>query len=139
MDCKLKVFKNEVENFDSAWAYRFVVIDYNKSKSFPANFVCMLPIKIVNGKGKAGSVFRELFGDKSLDLAVGLLNDALKHESDVAVKIEIERRLKLIDPKQVNVVKCSQCKKIFLPRRIRKYKQNLCDDCLKARYGQRHY
>jgi hypothetical protein len=139
MECKLQVFKHEVDERNTGWAYRFAVVDYKKSKNYPANFVCMLPIKVYQGKANNGSVFGELFGDKSLDFAIGLLTDALKTERDAEVKTEIERRLKLIDPKQVNIVKCSQCKKMFQPRKIRKYKQNFCDDCLKARYGQRHY
>ncbi len=133
----MQVFKYEGEIRNSGWAYRFAVVDNNKSKSYPANFVCMLPIKLTPGKGNSGSVFGELFGDKSLEFAVGLLNDALKNEHDAQVKTEIERRLKLIDPKQVNIVKCSQCKKSYEPRKIRKYKQNLCDDCLKTRYNRR--
>jgi hypothetical protein len=96
-----------------------------------------LPVKVDQGNGKSLNVFREMFGDKSLDLAKELLNDALKIEKDAEVIAEIERRLKLIDPKQVHLVKCGKCRKSFQPRRIRKYKQNYCDDCLKARYGLR--
>lgn len=137
MDCRLQVFKHEAPG-NTAWAYRFAVVDFSKSKNYPTNFVCMLPIKITLGKGKMGSVFGDLFGEKSVDFAIGLLNQALKSESDLAVKTEIERRLKLIDPKQVNLAKCGRCSKTFQPRRIRKYKQNLCEDCLKIKYGLRH-
>ena len=117
--------------------YRFAVIDFSRSKSYPANFICILPVKVDQGNGKSLNVFREMFGDRSLDLAKELLNDALKIEKDAEVIAEIERRLKLIDPKQVHLVKCGKCRKSFQPRRIRKYKQNFCDDCLKARYGLR--
>ena len=37
----------------------------------------------------------------------------LKSESDMEVKTEIERRLKLLDPKQAGLVECSLCKKTF--------------------------
>jgi hypothetical protein len=137
MDCRLQVFKHETSG-NTAWAYRFAVVDFSRSKSYPSNFVCMLPLKVSLGKGKIGSVFGELFGDKSLDFAIDLLNDALKSESDLEVKTEIERRLKLIDPKQVSLIKCYRCRKTFQPRKIRKYKQNFCDDCLKEKYGIRH-
>ena len=138
MDCRLKVFKKEEDSdFDFARTYRFAVVDFSKSKSYPANFICMLPVKVDHGKGKILNVFGELFGDKSLDLAKDLLNEALKTEKDLEVKAEIKRRLKMIDPKQVHLEKCSGCKKTFQPRNIRRYKQNFCDDCLKARYGQR--
>jgi hypothetical protein len=139
MDCKLKVFKRDQMDYYSPNSYRFAVLDYNKSKTYPANFVCMLPLKVDQGNGKSVNVFGELFGDKSVEFAIDLLNDALKRESDAEVKTELKRRLKLIDPKQVNLIKCSQCKKTFQPRKIRKYKQNFCDECLKARYGQRQY
>ncbi len=139
MDCKLQVFKREQTDNNLGKTYRFAVLDVSRAKDYPANFVCMLPVKVDQRKGKIVNVFGELFGDKSVDFAIGLLNDALKAESDVEVKTEIRRRLKLIDPKQVNLVKCCRCKKSFQPRKIRKYKQNFCDDCLKARYGQRHY
>jgi hypothetical protein len=139
MDCRLQVIKREIDDSNSQWSYRFVVVNSSKSKSYPANFVCMLPIKLINAKGKAASVFGEIFGEKSQDLAIELLNDALKNESDFEVKTEIQRRLKLIDPKQ-GTVKCNKCKKPFQPRRIKKYKQNFCDDCLKARYSsQKQY
>jgi hypothetical protein len=140
MDCKLQVFKRDQLDNNMAKTYRFAVLDYSRSKCYPANFVCMLPVKVDQGKGKGKivNVFGELFGDKSLELAKDLLKDALRAEKDVEVRAEIERRLKLIDPQQANIIKCSGCKKSFQPRRVRKYKQNLCDDCLRTRYGLRH-
>lgn len=133
----MQVFKRDAEDSNLAKTYRFAVLDFSRSKSYPANFVCMLPVKVDQGKGKIANVFGELYGDKSLDFAIELLNKALKSESDTEVKTEIERRIKLIDPKQANLVKCCVCKKTFQPVRIRKYKQNFCDDCLKKRYGRR--
>lgn len=138
MDCKLQVFKRDAREGYSGWTYRFAIVNYNKSKTYPANFVCMLPVKLYQGKANYGSVFGTLFGDKSLEFAIGLLNDALKTEDDTEIKAEIEKRLKLIDPKQVNVVKCNQCKKEFQPQKIRRYKPHLCDECLKAKYGARY-
>ena len=40
--------------------YRFAVVDYSRSKSYPANFVCMLPAKVDQGKGKIANVFGTL-------------------------------------------------------------------------------
>jgi len=137
MDCKLQVFKRIQTNENLAKTYRFAVLDFSKAKDYPANFVCMLPLKVDYRKGKTLNVFGELFGDKSVDFAIGLLNEALKNESDVEVKTELGRRLKLIDPKRVNLIKCSRCEKTFQPRKMRKYKQNFCNDCLRARYGER--
>ena len=131
------VFKYVKEDRNSAATYRFAVVDYNRSESFPANFVCMLPAKVDPRKGKVANVFGTLFGDRSLDFAMHLLNDALKSERDLEVKTEITRRLKLIDPKQANLILCSGCNKTFQPRKIRKYKQNLCPECLKKRFAAR--
>jgi hypothetical protein len=135
MDCRLQVFKRAPED-SLTNTYRFAVLDFSRSKTYPANFVCMLPVKIDQGKA-AGNVFGGLYGDKSVDFAIELLTKALKSESDMEVKMEIERRIKLLDPKQANRVKCSVCKKTFQPVRVRKYRQNFCDDCLKKRYGNR--
>jgi hypothetical protein len=103
MSCKLQVFKLDSRN--AGRTYRFAVVDYKKSNSYPANFVCMLPVKLYPGKPNKGSVFGELYREKSLDFAVGLLNDALQTEKDSEVITEIEKRLKLIDPKLINLIK----------------------------------
>ncbi len=133
----MQVFKLDKEERSSAATYRFAVVDYSRSKSYPANFVCMLPAKVDLVRGKSMNVFGGLFGDKSLEFAIELLSRALKSENDVEVKTEITRRLKLIDPNQVNLVKCRICYKSFQPSKIRKYKQNLCPECLKKRFGAR--
>ena len=137
MDCRLQVFKYDPSDASLAKTYRFAVVDFSRSNSYPANFVCMLPAKVDPKKGKVANVFGTLFGDRSLDFAMDLLNGALKSERDLEVKTEITRRLKLIDPKQANLIKCSGCSKSFQPRRIRKYKQNLCPECLKKRFAAR--
>ncbi len=117
--------------------YRIAVVDCSKSKSYPANFVCMLPAKVEPGKGKIANVFGTLFGEKSLDFANKLLNEALESESDAEIKTEIERRLKLINPKQAGTVQCSGCKKTFQPRRLRRYKQHFCNECYHKKFGSR--
>jgi hypothetical protein len=139
MDYKLQVFKRLQTDESLVKTYRFAVVDLSKSESYPANFICMLPLKVDQRKGKTLNVFGELFGEESLDFAIGLLNDALRSEEDDEVKIELERRLKLIDPSKVNIVKCSRCKKTFQPQKIRKYKQNFCNDCFKTRFSPRPY
>lgn len=132
MECRLQIFRNEFCEPHSGWAYRFVVVDSSKSKSYPANFVCMLPLKMYRDRSNSSSVFGELFGDKCFDIAIGLLSDAFKTEKDADIKTEIEKRLKLLNPVESNYVKCSQCHKTFRPRKIRKHKLFLCDDCFSA-------
>jgi hypothetical protein len=134
MDCRLQVFKVNKEERQSTATYRFAVVDNSGSKIYPANFVCMLPAKVDLVNGKSTNIFGVLFGDKSLDFAIKLLKKALRNEKDLEVKTEIKRRLKLIDPKQIHLIKCSQCKRTFQPRKIRKFRQTLCPECLKRRF-----
>jgi hypothetical protein len=135
LDFKLQIFRNDFSESNSSWTYRFAVIDSNKAKGYPANFVCMLPVKLYSGKSKSPSAFGALFGEKGLDLALKLLNDALKNENDAEVRGEIEKRLKLLNPKEANLVKCSQCHKPFQPKKVRKYKQYLCNECVSLKYA----
>ena len=134
MDIKLQVFvcyKDENNSFQKN--FRFAVVDFTKSKSYPQNFVCMLPSQL--GKGKVDSAFLKLFGDKSLDQAKALLKDAWEREDDSEVKAEIERRLKLLEPKEVNQINCSSCGKLFQSRGKRKFKNSYCEECMKKKFG----
>ncbi len=115
--------------------YRFAVVDFNRSDSYPSNFVCMLPIKIA--KGKKTNVFEKVFGDESLVKAKLLLRESLKREPDLAVKAEINRRLVLLEPKQAGQVICSGCGKQFKPEGLRRFKRHFCSKCLKARLASR--
>lgn len=92
----------------------------------------MLPVNL--GAAKSNSVFLQLFGDKSLEQAKALLKDAWEREDDSEVKAEIERRLLLLEPKGGNQIKCSRCGKLFQPKRIRKFKNNFCEECMKKRF-----
>ena len=116
--------------------FRFAVVDLDKSKSYPSNFVCMLPTQI-SGKTRMESIFMQVFGDKSLKQARTLLAEGLKAEEEPEVKAEIEKRLKMLEPERVIQIKCSGCGKLFQPRRVRKYKQNFCEECMKKKFGSR--
>jgi hypothetical protein len=116
--------------------FRFAVVDSDKSKSYPANFVCNLPMQI-NDKGKSKSVFLQVFGDKSMEQARALLTGALKTEEEPEVKTEIEKRLKMLEPEPVSQIKCSGCGKLFQPRRVRRYQHNFCEECMKKKFGDR--
>jgi len=138
MDYRLQVFKNENTSRSSGINYRFAVVDYGRSSNYPSNFVCMLPAKIEVVKGKSTNAFGGLFGDNCVPFAIELLNKALKTENETEVKTEIERRLKLLGPKQTGRVQCSECKRIFQPAKMRKYKQHFCRDCYRKRFGQQY-
>ena len=67
---------------------RFAVVDLDRAKDYPVNFVCMLPMQI-GSDGKGPNIFTRVFGNKSLEVAKKLLVDALEAEDDSDVKVEI--------------------------------------------------
>ena len=95
MKIKLKAFAEESN--DVGRYYRFAVIDTEKSRVYPSNFVCLLPT-VINNDEKTQNLFSKIFGDKSQEQAELLLVKALKKESEGIVKDEISRRLALIAP-----------------------------------------
>ena len=98
---KLKLLiskRNELNDYSRAGYIRFVVVDLNRSKEYPANFVCILP-KNIKLSSKKNTKFERMFGDDSLELAKKLLRRALRAEEDWEVKAEIRKRLDLLKPK----------------------------------------
>ena len=108
---ELIIFKLQYAKGHNAWNHlRFAVVDLNKSKSYPENFVSMLPMRI-DSDGKLPSAFTKFFGNKSLKIARGLLTESLKKEHGSEIKGEISRRLNLLEPNPVIHIKCRVCKK----------------------------
>jgi len=83
----------------------FVVVDSDISRDYPLNFVCVLPL--YQGLASGHSAFRKLFGEDSVPLAKKLLSKALAKESDLEIKTEIVKRLKLLNTKPVTNIKIS--------------------------------
>jgi hypothetical protein len=129
---KLRLFickKTDLRDYSQGHYIRFAVIDLEKSKKYPANYVCMLP-KQPRVNGKANNVFSKLFGKESVDTAKKLLKKSLRSESDIEIKKEIEKRLKLLEPKASPKIKCHVCKKYFKIERSR-FRQRICLECRK--------
>lgn len=97
--------------------------------------MCMLPVHI--GKSKNKNIYEEIFVEKSTEQAKVLLADALKEVKDSEIRAEIDRRIKLLEPKNVYEIKCNGCGKLFLPRRVRRFKNNFCEICMKKKFGSR--
>jgi hypothetical protein len=114
---------------------QFAVLYLDKSKSYPENFVSMLPMRI-DSDGKLPSTFTKFFGDKSLETAQRLLTTALKTEGDSEIKAEIARRLNLLEPNPVIQIKCRVCKKFFQAKKKRFFKLKICPECLKRHGNQ---
>jgi hypothetical protein len=111
------------------------VVDLNKSKSYPENFVSMLPMKIDSDE-KLPSVFTKFFGNESVATARGLLTEALKTEDDSEIKTEITRRLNLLEPNPLVHIKCRVCKKFFQTQKERVFKLKICQECMKRHGSQ---
>ena len=137
MNLRLYVSKNrDARDYSQGRHIRFAVIDLKKSKNYPENYVCMLPLQ-PRANGKAHNIFSELFGNDCLELAKRLLIKALKTEGDLEIKAEIEKRLKLLEPKPAIQVKCRICGNFFEVKRRRR-SQKICLECVRKKYvGQK--
>jgi hypothetical protein len=96
INLKLYAIKNGDQQIERI---QLVVVDLDKSKRYPLNFVCVLPryFRILE---KRSSKFAKLFGEKSLCMAKKLLVEAFRSEDDPEIKTVINKRLKDIDSKQ---------------------------------------
>ena len=96
LNLKLYAIKDHTQQINRI---QLVVVDLDKSKRYPLNFVCVLPryFRILE---KRSSKFAKLFGEKSLCMAKKLLVEAFRSEDDPEIKTVINKRLKDIDSKQ---------------------------------------
>ena len=131
MTFELRIFKGDYDRGYHAWNHlRFAVVNLNKSKDYPSNFVSMLPMR-VDSNGKIPSAFTKLFGNKSSKIAKELLTVSLKKEHDSEIKTEIKRRLNLLEPNPLIYIKCRVCKKFFKIQKERARNQKICPECMK--------
>jgi hypothetical protein len=117
----------------SIWKrFRFAIVDLDKAKDYPINFVCMLPMQI-DPRMKGSSTFVRFFEDKSLEVAKQLLVDALKSENDSEVKKEIARRLKHLDSASVCEKVCVLCGGPLQVEPRKRSRQKYCSECFKKK------
>lgn len=95
MNLKLCAIKKGNQPLDRV---QLVVVDLDKSKRYPLNFVCILP-RYFRLLEKRSSKFANLFGEKSFCVAKKLLREASRREDDPEIKDVINKRLKDIDAK----------------------------------------
>lgn len=105
----------------------FVVVDSEIRKDYPSNFVCKLPLSQTLLSGN--SQFCKVFGVDSVPVAKKLLSKALAKESDPETKIEIGKRLKLLNPKAVVETRCRACGSLFEPGSVRGPSRRVCSAC----------
>ena len=124
-------------NYSVGKRFRFAVVDLDKGRDYPLNFVCLLPMQL-KPEVKSVSIFRRVFREESLQVAKRLLAEALEREDEAEVRGEIERRLKLLEPKPVFEKACVSCGNLFEAELRRGFKQKFCPACFKRRFGDRN-
>lgn len=103
----------------------FSIVDMDKAKDYPANYLCILPLN-VSEKCR----FVELFG-KDVDLLLRLLNEALENReySDKPyIVADINRRIQRLIP-NVRHSTCRQCGKDFEYKPFFNKRRFICDEC----------
>ena len=110
MNLQLLITEKEIRHYntETKTKHLFAVIDLDKERKYPQNFVSMLPKRIKATK-KPTNVFEGLFGDESIKIARHLLEEALETRPSPKTTIAIRERLKLLDPKLNNRTKCQNC------------------------------
>ncbi len=102
MNLQLRILKGKTsKDFYDRRSIRFAVIDQDVSKSYPANFVCILP-QHMNTATADSSVFAKTFKDGRIAVAGTLLKTALQTELDPEIRKEIVNRLRHLQSRQVS-------------------------------------
>jgi RNA polymerase-binding transcription factor DksA len=132
MKLQLRITEKEKRHYnnETKTKHLFAVVDLDKAKKYPQNFVSMLP-KNIKATKKPANVFEGLFGNESIKIAKRLLEKALKTRSNPKTTLAIKERLKLLNPKLNNKIKCQNCGTPInqSKHRFRPYK--FCYNCYK--------
>jgi hypothetical protein len=137
MKLRLYISKNEdLKDYSRGQYFRFAVIDLDKSRNYPANFVCMLPKKpTINDTPH--NIFSKIYGKESIKVAKHLIKKALSSENDLETKNALTERLTMLEPKKPLQIKCVRCGNSFTPLRRRYRKQKVCFECKQKMYSNR--
>ena len=136
MNLQLLITKKETRyhNTVTKTKHLFAVIDLDKSRQYPQNFVSVLP-KTIKAVVKPSNAFEGLFGNKSLEIAKQLLEKALARRPNSETTKAIRERLKLLHPQLSNKTRCQNCGKPVKQKKqiIRPYK--FCYECHSKGYS----
>lgn len=97
MNLKLYALKKGNQKLNNC--IQLVVVDLDKGKRYPLNFVCVLP-RYLRLLERRSSNFAKIFGKKSCCVAKKLLVEAWHREEDPQIRTVINKRIKEIDAKQ---------------------------------------
>jgi len=103
----LYLFKRESgrSEYSMKTEVQVVVVDLDKSRKYPQNFVCILPQTSIS-RAKPSNIFNKVFGQNSLEVAERLLHRALQREQDQDIRKELQTRLRTLKtyPDQKNII-----------------------------------
>jgi hypothetical protein len=98
MKIKIMAFKRKKGCTDRTrkTVVHIVLVDQEKSKKYPDNFVCVMPAQL----GFPSALFEKIYGDRSREAAIGFFNEALKQEQDPEIKKEIQSRINALSQRK---------------------------------------
>jgi len=97
LNLRLFAFKSGNPKLDNH--VQLVVVDLDKGKQYPLNFVCILP-RYLRLLERRSSNFAKIFGEKSVCIAKNLLDEAKHREEDPEIQKVINKRIKAISSEQ---------------------------------------
>jgi hypothetical protein len=132
MKLQLRITEKEIKHYNTETETKhiFAVVDLDKSKKYPQNFVSLLP-KNIKAAAKPANVFQKLFGNESLKIAKQLLETALRKRPNPKTAQAIRERLKLLDSNLNNKTKCQNCGARIHQSKNRFRPHKLCYKCYK--------
>ncbi len=98
MNLKLYAIKKGNQKLDSN--VQLVVVDLDRGRRYPLNFVCVLP-RYLRLLEKRSSNFAKIFGERSVCVAKNLLVEATHEEGDPDIQKVISKRIRDIDQKHI--------------------------------------
>ena len=130
MKLQLRITEKEIKHYstETKTKHIFAVVDLDKSKKYPQNFVSLLP-KNIKAAAKPANVFEKLFGNESLKIAKHLLEKALRKRPNPKTAKAIRERLKLLDSNLNNKTKCQNCGTRINQSKNRFRPHKLCYNC----------
>ena len=130
MNLQLLITKKEYSYYNNGTKAKhlFAVIDLDKSKQYPRNFVSVLPMHI-SAIVKPSNVFERLFGNESLKIANQLLHKALKSRPDSETADAIRKRIKLLVPQLNGKAQCQNCGNTIKQSKRRAKPYKFCYEC----------
>ena len=135
MKLQLLITEREIKHYNTKTKTKhlFAVVDLDKSKEYPQNFVSMLP-KNIKATEEPGNIFEGLFGNESIKIAKHLLEKALRTRPNPKTTRALMERLKLLDPKLSNKIKCQNCGTPIKQSKYRFRAYKFCYNCYKKGY-----